>query len=79
MNPVAAERASLGPAGNGGGLIRISAQSLTLNGSILANGDGRWLLRLREAEVEEVIRVDVGTLTGTGQISCQRQDGKGPS
>ena len=32
--------ASVGPAGNGGGLIRISAQTFILNGSILANGDG---------------------------------------
>ena len=32
--------ASVGPAGNGGGLIRISAQTFILNGSILANGEG---------------------------------------
>ena len=67
--------ASVGPAGNGGGLIRISAQTFILNGSILANGDGGGCCDAGGGSGGG-IRIDVGTLTGTGQIRANGQDGK---
>jgi RHS repeat-associated protein len=67
--------ASAGPAGNGGGLIRIAAQTLTLNGSILANGEGGGCCDAGGGSGGG-IRIDVGSLTGTGQIRANGQDGK---
>ena len=67
--------ASSGPAGNGGGLIRIAAQTFTLNGSILANGEGGGCCDAGGGSGGG-IRIDVGTLTGTGQIRANGQDGK---
>ena len=67
--------ASVGPAGNGGGLIRISAQTFTLNGSILANGEGGGCCDAGGGSGGG-IRIDVGTLTGGGQIRANGQDGK---
>ena len=67
--------ASVGPAGNGGGLIRISAQTFILNGSILANGEGGGCCDAGGGSGGG-IRIDVGTLSGTGQIRANGQDGK---
>ena len=67
--------ASVGPAGNGGGLIRISAQTFILNGSILANGEGGGCCDGGGGSGGG-IRIDVGTLSGTGQIRANGQDGK---
>ena len=67
--------ASVGPAGNGGGLIRISAQTFILNGSILANGEGGGCCDGGGGSGGG-IRIDVGTLTGSGQIRANGQDGK---
>ncbi len=67
--------ASVGPAGNGGGLIRIAAQSFTLNGAILANGEGGGCCDGGGGSGGG-IRIDVGTLAGTGQIRANGQDGK---
>ena len=67
--------ASVGPAGNGGGLIRISAQTFILNGSILANGEGGGCCDAGGGSGGG-IRIDVGTLTGSGQIRANGQDGK---
>ena len=67
--------ASAGPAGNGGGLIRIAAQTFTLNGSILANGEGGGCCDAGGGSGGG-IRIDVGSLTGTGQIRANGQDGK---
>lgn len=61
--------------GNGGGLVRIVAQTLQLDGSILANGD--------TAVVDGGggsgggIRLDVGTLSGSGQIRANGGNGVG--
>ncbi len=58
-----------GIGGNGGGLVRIVAKSLTLEGSILANGaDG---IRYGAGGSGGGIRVDVDTLTGAGSISAK--------
>jgi hypothetical protein len=57
--------ASVGPAGNGGGLIRIAAQTFTLNGAVLANGAGGGCCDAGGGSGGG-IRIDVGVLTGTG-------------
>jgi RHS repeat-associated protein len=67
--------ASVGPAGNGGGLIRIAAQTFTLNGSVLANGEGGGCCDAGGGSGGG-IRIDVGILSGTGQIRTNGQDGK---
>jgi len=67
--------ASSGPAGNGGGLVRIAAQTLTLNGAILTNGEGGGCCDGGGGSGGG-IRLDVGTLTGTGQIRANGQEGK---
>ncbi len=59
--------------GNGGGLIRIVAQTIQLDGSIVANGgDGEFDAA---AGSGGGIRVDVGTLQGTGQIRANGGNG----
>ena len=61
--------------GNGGGLIRIVAQTINLDGSISANGAGGGTADAGGGSGGG-IRIDVGTLTGTGQIRANGQDGK---
>ena len=56
-------------AGNGGGLIRIVAQSLVLNGAIRANG-GPAAGGSAAGGSGGGIRIDVGTLSGVGSISA---------
>ena len=53
--------------GNGGGLVRIVAQTIQLNGSILANGQNGPANNSGGGSGGGV-RIDVGTLMGTGQI-----------
>jgi len=64
------------PAGNGGGLIRIVAQTLQLDGLIKADG-GFISCCLLGGGSGGGIRIDVGTLSGTGQITAN--GGNGPS
>jgi RHS repeat-associated protein len=59
---------SAGLGGNGGGLVRIVAQSIQLNGSILANGANGFFDG--SGGSGGGVRLDVGTLTGTGQITA---------
>jgi alpha-tubulin suppressor-like RCC1 family protein len=58
------------PGGSGGGLVRISARSLTVNGAILADGMSGPSL-IHGAGSGGGIRIDVGTLAGIGTISAQ--------
>jgi hypothetical protein len=58
---------------NGGGLVRIAAASLALAGRIAADGDGKQ--RLAQVEVGGAgagggIAIQVGTLSGAGEISA---------
>ncbi len=61
--------------GNGGGLVRVIAQTLQLDGSILANGN--------PAVVDGGggsgggVRLDVGTLSGSGQLRANGGNGVG--
>ena len=78
-DPGSGGAALFGPAGSGGGLIRIVAQTLQLDGMIKADG---------ETPVNYAggsgggIRIDVGTIRGTGQVTAnggagQRDNGGG--
>jgi hypothetical protein len=55
------------PSGNGGGLVRIVAQAIQLDGSIIANGQNGPGNNSGGGSGGG-IRIDVGTLSGTGQI-----------
>jgi len=55
---------SVFPAGNGGGLVRIVAQSFQLDGSIIADGG----VGSGGGGSGGGVRIDVGTLSGTGEI-----------
>jgi RHS repeat-associated protein len=55
------------PSGNGGGLVRIVANSIQLDGSILAHGEN-GPQNASGGGSGGGIRIDVGTLAGTGQI-----------
>jgi len=57
------------PAGNGGGLIRIAATTLVLNGAIRANG-GPTDAGSASGGSGGGIRIDAGTISGTGSISA---------
>jgi RHS repeat-associated protein len=66
-----------GPTGNGGGLARIAAQTIVLNGAIRANGgtaDGPGA-----GGSGGGIRIDVGTISGTGTISVNGSGGFVPA
>jgi YD repeat-containing protein len=54
--------------GNGGGLVRITANELNLDGSITANGGAA--VCCASGGSGGGIRIDVGTLRGTGQIAA---------
>ena len=56
------------PAGNGGGLVRIVAQSIVLNGVIRANGG--LATDFSAGGSGGGIRIDVGTISGTGSINA---------
>jgi len=58
------------PGGNGGGLVRLAAGSLILNGGILANGSDSQL-NWGGAGSGGGIRLDVGSLSGSGSISAR--------
>ena len=60
------------PAGSGGGLLRIVAQSLVLDGSVVANGG---LAQDGAGGAGGGVRLDVGTLSGTGQITAAGGNG----
>ena len=62
--------------GSGGGLGRIIAQTLNLDGAILANGDGGGCCDAGGGSGGG-LRIDVGTLRGFGQIRANGQEGKG--
>nr|WP_306465339.1 IPT/TIG domain-containing protein [Corallococcus exiguus] len=55
------------PGGNGGGLLRLTAGSLKLDGKLLANGGNGSSY----GGAGGGIRVDVGALTGTGSIEAK--------
>ncbi|MGH8543568.1 MAG: hypothetical protein ACREX3_08045, partial [Gammaproteobacteria bacterium] len=54
---------------NGGGLVRIVAQTLQLDGIIKADGEGRFCCSVGGGSGGG-IRIDVGTLSGSGQITA---------
>ena len=56
-----------GSGGNGGGVVRISAATLVLNGTIAADG-GEGLGGTASGGSGGAVRLDVGTLSGTGQV-----------
>jgi RHS repeat-associated protein len=58
------------PAGNGGGLVRIAAQTLTLNGVITASGGVPLSGGFAAGGSGGGIRIDAGMLSGTGSISA---------
>ena len=62
------------PGGNGGGLVRIKAASLTVNGGIWANGESIVSGSPTNAGAGSGggIRIEVGTLSGSGAISAPR-------
>jgi len=61
--------------GNGGGLIRIVAQTLNLNGVIKADGETSGSSREAAGGSGGGIRIDVGTLQGSGQITANGGNG----
>jgi len=61
------------PAGNGGGLARIAAQTIVLNGVIRANGGTAE--GFSAGGSGGGIRIDVGTLSGAGSISAHGSSG----
>ena len=63
------------PAGNGGGLIRIAANTLTLNGAIRANGGPAQAGGSVAGGSGGGIRIDVGTISGSGSISANGSQG----
>ena len=61
--------------GNGGGVIRISAQNLVLTGSIRADGATPIADSFAGGGSGGAIRIDVGTLSGNGQITARGGNG----
>src|SRR5262245_14220563 len=61
--------------GNGGGVIRVAAQSLTVNGGIRAGGGSGIGDSFAAGGSGGSIRVDTGILTGTGQIVARGGNG----
>ncbi|MEK7369085.1 MAG: hypothetical protein AABZ62_05415, partial [Planctomycetota bacterium] len=61
--------------GNGGGLVRIGATTLTLDGKIIADGAGIGNNQQAGSGSGGGIRIEVGALTGTGAISAKGGDG----
>jgi YD repeat-containing protein len=57
------------PSGNGGGLVRIVAQTIQLDGSIIANGQN-GPENVSGGGSGGGIRIDAGTLSGGGRISA---------
>ena len=65
------------PTGNGGGLVRIVAQTVQLDGMIKADGGVRGSCCSAGGGSGGGIRIDVGTLSGTGQITANGGGGSG--
>ncbi|HEY0722525.1 MAG TPA: hypothetical protein VGD41_00740, partial [Pyrinomonadaceae bacterium] len=65
------------PGGNGGGLIRIVAQSLVLSGSIRANAGVTDPGGSSSGGSGGAIRIDVGMISGTGTINANGTPGAG--
>ena len=61
--------------GNGGGLVRIVAGTINLNGQVLANGGNFSTNCCEGGGSGGGIRIDVGTLSGTGGISAKGGNG----
>jgi YD repeat-containing protein len=61
--------------GNGGGVIKISAQNLMLTGSIRADGASPIADSFAGGGSGGAIRIDVGTLSGSGQITARGGNG----
>ena len=61
--------------GNGGGVIKIAAQSMTVNGGIRAGGGSGVGDSFAAGGSGGAIKIDVGTLTGTGQIAARGGNG----
>jgi RHS repeat-associated protein len=61
--------------GNGGGVIRVSAQSLTLHGGIRAGGGSGMGDSFAAGGSGGSIRIDVRTLAGSGQIAARGGNG----
>ena len=62
------------PVGNGGGLVRIVAQTIQLDGSLIANGGEITSASPIAAGSGGGVRIDVGTLAGAGQITAKGGD-----
>jgi hypothetical protein len=58
------------PGGNGGGLIRIAATTLILNGTIRANAGVTEVGGSASGGSGGGIRIDAGTISGTGSVSA---------
>ncbi len=65
--------------GSGGGVVRIIAQNVSLNGQILANGGNFTTDCCEGGGSGGALRIDVGTLTGTGLISANGGNGNASS
>src|SRR4029453_15248777 len=63
------------PAGNGGGLIRIIAQTLVLNGQIRASGGQAEPSSSVSGGSGGGIRIDAGTISGSGVIAANGTQG----
>ena len=65
------------PGGNGGGIVRIVAQSLSLNGVIRANGGAVDAGGSASGGSGGAVRLDVNSLSGTGSITANGSNGGG--
>ncbi|GIW39487.1 MAG: hypothetical protein KatS3mg076_0064 [Candidatus Binatia bacterium] len=65
-----------GAGGNGGGVLRITADSLVLDGEIAADG-GNGVGRVAAGGSGGAIRIDVGTIAGAGTIHANGGEGNG--
>jgi hypothetical protein len=63
------------PAGNGGGLIRIAATTLILNGAIRANGGPTDPGGSASGGSGGGIRIDAGTISGAGTVTANGSQG----
>jgi len=69
IDPVAPGAAGAHDGAHGGGVVRLKAGSLTLDGKIIAGTHGSWT-----AGAGGSIRVDAGTLSGAGEIRADASD-----
>ena len=70
IDPIAPGASGSHDGARGGGVVRLKAGSLTLDGKIIAASTGSWT-----GGAGGSIRVDVGTLSGAGQIRADAGEG----